>query len=183
MKIFLTFLILALTNVYGQKNNSSYQHEFVGGLKKIAGDNYYKNIDETFAKVLATKYEVTNIRKGPGNAYPIKYIIILQNYPLKELLVYGDWIKVVDFEGEDGWVYKNLVSSKIKTVIVLKNDFIYAKPTDRSKKIASIGEHNVLFVLGEDEDYLLIKINGIEGWVKKEIVWGNTNPKINSKKK
>ena len=120
-----------------------------------------------------TIYKNTNIRKGPGYDYPVFFKIKnTKNYPLKELILYGDWIKVVDFENSTGWVYKNLVTHKKNSIIFINPSYIYSKPKTSSKKIALIGKYNTAIIIKKEKDFLMVFINGIKGWVKKKDCWG-----------
>lgn len=120
-----------------------------------------------------TKYNETNVRMGPGYDYPVKFKITSAKYPLKEIIKYGDWIKITDFEDEEGWVYKNLVSSpKMPFIIILNSAFMYSSPKSTSKKIAKIGRYNVAVVQKIDNDFIKIKIHGISGWVDRHNIWG-----------
>jgi len=49
-----------------------------------------------------------NIRKGPATSYPIAYSVE-QRYLFKVLDEKKGWFKVVDSEGDEGWVYSPLV--------------------------------------------------------------------------
>ena len=120
-----------------------------------------------------TKYNETNVRMGPGYDYPIKFKITTPKYPLKEIIKYGDWIKIVDFEDDEGWVYKNLVSSpKASFVIILNSSFVYSSPKTTSKKIAKVGKYNVALIQKISDDFIKIKINGISGWISRHNIWG-----------
>lgn len=52
--------------------------------------------------------EKANIRKGPGTDNPIVFVVE-KRYRFKVLDAKGAWFKVVDTEGDEGWVYGSLV--------------------------------------------------------------------------
>ena len=49
-----------------------------------------------------------NVRKGPGPSYPIVFTVE-KLYRFKVMEEKGDWYKVKDAEGDEGWIFKTLV--------------------------------------------------------------------------
>lgn len=58
-----------------------------------------------------------NVRCGPGTQYPILWVYKRFGWPVEVLAEYQSWYKIRDIEGEEGWVYRSLLSSQ-RTVIV-----------------------------------------------------------------
>jgi len=128
--------------------------------------------DDASCRFLHTIYKNTHIRKGPGYDYPVFFKIKnTKNYPLKELITYGDWVKVMDFENTMGWVYKNLVTHKRESVIFLKPSYLYARPKASSSKIALIGKHNTAMFIKKKGNFIMIFINGLKGWTESSNCW------------
>ncbi len=59
---------------------------------------------------VSLKGDKVNLRNGPGSEYSIKYIYQARHLPLKVSGEYEGWLKVLDKEGDEGWVSKNLTS-------------------------------------------------------------------------
>ena len=137
---------------------------------------FVRNLDANVASnttYIRTIYKNTHIRKGPGYDYPVFFKIKnTKNYPLKELITYGDWVKVVDFENSTGWVYKNIITHKKNSVIFINPSYVYAKPKTSAKKIALIGKGNTAMIIKTKDNFIMVFINGIKGWVKKQDCWG-----------
>lgn len=81
-------------------------------VKDLEGDVHwvYAKLVSSSIKCAMIKDEMANIRKGPGTDYdqteesPGK-----QYYSYKVTKVSGDWVKVTDEFGTDGWIFKPLL--------------------------------------------------------------------------
>ena len=51
-----------------------------------------------------------NVRSGPGKKYDVIWEIE-KDYPLMILKSKGKWLKVKDYENDEGWVYQPLTST------------------------------------------------------------------------
>lgn len=123
-----------------------------------------------FASTRASK---VNVRSGPNLNYQIKYVLNQQFIPIKIVGEFDNWLEIVDYEGGQGWVNKNLITKKRTLIIKSNNGFVYRKDSLESKKIAKI--ENLAIVNFEKCNDFWCKINkeDISGWVKKEYLWGH----------
>lgn len=115
-----------------------------------------------------------NARIGPGEEYPVMFTYKNRKFlPVKVIAKYKDWYKIVDPEGDIGWISKNLFSKR-KTVAV-KEDFsiLYKSPNKNAIKLAKL-EKNVIGIVEKDNDetFVKIKINNMKGWILKDKVFG-----------
>jgi len=68
------------------------------------------------AEYVSVKKDAVNIRSGPSTNSKVVWQVF-ESFPLEIIKRDGKWLNVVDFEGDKGWIYESLISSK-KTVIV-----------------------------------------------------------------
>lgn len=59
-------------------------------------------------KTIITKKENCNIRSGPGTKYEIIFTVE-KGIPFKVLKRQDKWIKIKHADGEQGWIYNNLI--------------------------------------------------------------------------
>jgi len=121
--------------------------------------------------------EKVNLRKGPSTQYPVIWELG-KGFPLRVLSYKGNWIKVSDFEGDVGWVYKNLVS-KSPHLVVKINKNSKARINIRSGpgtkyKIVGKAEYGVVFkTLKRGDGWVKVRHEkGLTGWVKRSLLWG-----------
>ncbi|MDD3619920.1 MAG: SH3 domain-containing protein, partial [Desulfobulbaceae bacterium] len=61
-----------------------------------------------------------NLRSGPDTKSSVVYELP-QGYPLKVMSKQGDWLKVSDFENDQGWVYAPLVTNARYVIVTVNN--------------------------------------------------------------
>lgn len=73
------------------------------------------------AKMVSVTGDNVNLRSGPGTKYSVKWKYG-SGFPLKVLQEKGDWLKVEDFEGDSGWLYKKLTSRTGHMIVKVHKD-------------------------------------------------------------
>ena len=58
------------------------------------------------------------MRTGPGRNYPASWLYQRRDLPLKVLDVYGEWRKVEDPGGTQGWMLRNILDERRTAVVV-----------------------------------------------------------------
>ena len=113
-----------------------------------------------------------NLRSGPGNEYPIKFVYQLKGLPLKVVGEYENWYKVQDKDNDEGWVNKNLTTKK-RTLIVVNGTQIVYKDNDENSNPLFRLEENVVATYKKCKDiWCKIEVNNQTGWVKSQNMWG-----------
>ena len=121
--------------------------------------------------------EKVNLRKGPSTQYPIIWELG-KGFPLRIRSYKGNWIRVSDFEGDIGWIFKDLVSKK-PHLIVKTNKNSKARINIRSgpgEKYEIVGkaEYGVVFkTLKRGDGWVKVRHEtGLTGWIKRSLLWG-----------
>ena len=113
-----------------------------------------------------------NLRKGPGDWYPIKWQINAPSLPLK-ILEKGEFFDKVELhDGTKGWLSKILTSNK-KNLIVLKDTNIISSDGETKAKIL---KNNIIKIhncdLEKKPHLCKVEIKDIRGYIKKSYLWG-----------
>ena len=119
--------------------------------------------------------EVTNkanLRKGPGDWYPIKWQINAPSLPLKVIEKGKFYNKVELHDGTQGWLSIILTSNK-KNLIVIRDTNLL----NNNRKIkAKILKDNTIETYNcnlEKKPHLCkVEIKNIKGYIKKSNLWG-----------
>jgi len=124
------------------------------------------------ANHVSVKGENVNVRTGPSKKKPV-YMELAKGYPLVIVGRKGDWVKVRDYEGDNGWVHSSLVE-KGKTLIVnaITKINMRAGPSTRNRIIAEVYRGVVLTKLGRKGRWIKVKHDeGMVGWIYKPLLW------------
>ncbi len=131
----------------------------------------------TLACALCINVKKANLRSGPGTKNPISWEVF-QYMPLQKQKKKGSWIKVKDFEGDQHWVYKKLVTSRYMCgVVKVKKANLRTGPGTRYKLASD---------LPSVEKYTVFKVAKIKGewakvtdsfgdsyWIFRKLLWIN----------
>lgn len=113
-----------------------------------------------------------NVRSGPGTNYQIA-MELYAGYPLQVVDKQGEWLKVVDFENDSGWIHGSLVE-KAATVIINAKTFVNmrAEATTASAIVATVERGVVMAVLENKGEWLKLRhSSGTIGWIHKSLLW------------
>ncbi|GHA50283.1 hypothetical protein GCM10008927_14100 [Amylibacter ulvae] len=113
-----------------------------------------------------------NVRRGPSLTHRIDWVFKHEDMPLKVVGEYGHWRRVLDADGQGGWMHFRLLSG-VRTVTIEKNRTpMRRKPYEGAQAVA-FAEDGVIARLGECTiDWCKISAGKIRGWVKKGEIWG-----------
>ena len=130
---------------------------------------------QAFSNDFISIKEITNkanLRKGPGEWYPIKWIINTPNLPLKVIDRSETFNKVELHDGTQGWLSKILTSNK-QNIIVVANAYLINRNGKIKAKVLKhfiIKKHNC--DLEKKPKYCKVEIKKIKGYIKKSDLWG-----------
>lgn len=124
------------------------------------------------AQMVSIAREEVNMRSGPGTRYPVIWELG-RGFPLKIIERKGKWIRVKDFEGDTGWVFRKL-TDKTPNVVVKKKIVNIRKGPGRNYQIVGKAEYgSVMKLIKKSKGWVNVKhSNKLTGWIKGNLVWG-----------
>ena len=129
----------------------------------------------TLPRMVSTRADNINARKGPGKNYPIEWVYKQKGAPLEIIGEFELWRQVRDWEGSVSWIHKTrLTGRRFVKVITPGENNIYNSADYDSRVIAKVEDG----VVGEIKKcpkknaFCLIKFETIEGWMPKKNLFG-----------
>lgn len=131
------------------------------------------NASMALAQMVSVKGAKVNMRSGPGKNHAILWELG-RGYPLLIFGQEGNWLKVKDFEGDTGWIYKTLISDKPHLIVKKKRINLRSGPGTKYKIVGQANYGVVLATLGQPtKGWVKVKHdNGLSGWTKRDLLWG-----------
>lgn len=113
-----------------------------------------------------------NVRRGPSLTHRIDWVFQRKGMPLQVIAEYGHWRRVIDRDGQGGWVHYTMLSGA-RTVIIDQDMLaLRAKPIAEALENAVL-EAGVIARLGECTlTWCKLTADGYRGWVPKDTLWG-----------
>ncbi len=130
------------------------------------------NIQVAFAEnFVMLKNNKVNVRFGPSFEYPIKYIYLKKNLPIKVIDRKENFRRIIDHKHNSGWIHTSQLS-KSSSIILTEKQFIFSKPTKFSQPIA-IAENGKLILIDHcKKKWCKTSINDASGWILLSSFWG-----------
>ena len=133
------------------------------------------------AEYASLKYNEVNMRTGPGEKFPIKWVYQEKNYPIEVLDSFELWRQVRDKDGEVGWVHQNQLKN-VRYVLITREDSLLKKVGD-SRLVATL-QPGVIARLDRcpEGNYCRLSVQSGEekytGWFLRSNLWGINSGEI-----
>lgn len=123
-------------------------------------------------QMVSISREDTNMRAGPGTRFEALWSLI-RGFPLRVIGRRGQWLKVRDFEGDEGWVFRPLTGRTRYHIVKARDANLRARPSTRSRILGRLSYGDILRTLGRRAGWVHVRQDdGTRGWVARELVWG-----------
>lgn len=118
----------------------------------------------------------TNVRAGPGQKYPVKWVVHRKSLPVEVMLEFENWRKIRDHEGQEGWVYHTLLSGR-RTALIRGE----ASAPVRGRTCVDDGKSRILAyfepmvqvsVKSCEGECCYVSTDSFSGWMKRKFLWG-----------
>lgn len=123
-------------------------------------------------RYVSLKSSEVNVRRGPSLSHRIDWIFKRREMPVQVVAEYGHWRRVIDRDGQGGWVHYSMISGS-RTVIVDENMMALRSRPDAGAPENAVLESGVIAKLDEcDLTWCWLEAGGYKGWAPKAVLWG-----------
>lgn len=125
-------------------------------------------------RFVSLKSAKANVRVGPGTDYNLKWTYVRRGLPVEIFEEYGNWRRIRDWSGEDGWMLAPLLSGR-RTALV--EPWLGGVPaqlrTGPGGPIVAVLEPGVTLRLHEcDGKWCEASTKSVSGFVRQKRLWG-----------
>ncbi len=122
------------------------------------------------AEYVSVAKDGVNLRSGPDTKYSVIYELP-QGYPLQVVSKKGEWLKVSDFENDQGWVYSPLVSSDSYVIVTVQEGNVRSGAGVNNDKVGEVVREVLLKKVGSKGDWFQVEHPKLNGWIHRKLVW------------
>lgn len=120
---------------------------------------------------VSVKKDGVNIRSAPNTKSKVIWQVF-ESFPLEVIKRDGKWANVIDFEGDKGWIYETLITSKKKVIVTVETANLRAGSNKNEAIVATVKKGVVFEPLQMDGDWMRIRYKDeITGWMHKSLLW------------
>ena len=126
---------------------------------------------------VSLRSDEVNMRRAPGEDYPIEWVYRRALLPLKVVRIHEGWRLVEDPDGEIGWISARLLQLD-RAALVIGEELAPMRdaPADNAELLWN-AEPGVVGLLGECQaGWCEFDVEGREGWINADRIWGEGEP-------
>ena len=124
----------------------------------------------------SVKSKPANVRAGPGIDYPLRWTFVRRHLPVEILAEFGNWRRIRDADGEEGWMLGALLSGRRTALIA---PWSAAKPVRLRKHpkpdsaVNAVVEPRVLVIVDACAGvWCHVRAETSAGYVRQTRLWG-----------
>jgi SH3-like domain-containing protein len=123
-------------------------------------------------RFVTLKSDQVNLRAGPGDRYPIEWVLTKKDMPVEILAEFEHWRKVRDIDGTEGWVHQRMLAGKRSVLVKGEVRPLLRRPEPGAEVVARV-EPGVVARLQECKgSWCRVEAQSVSGWVRRSEVWG-----------
>lgn len=122
------------------------------------------------AEYVSVVNDDVNLRSGPDTKYSVLYELP-SGYPLKVLSREGQWLKVSDFENDQGWIFAPLVDNTPYCIVTVPEANVRSGPGTNYDKVGSVVREVLLRKIKTQGDWIEVQHPKLKGWIHQKLVW------------
>ena len=123
-------------------------------------------------RYVSLKASEANVRRGPSLSHRIDWVFQRRSMPLQVIAEYGHWRRVIDREGQGGWVHYTMLSGARSVIVDQDHLRLRSRPREDSRETVEL-EVGVIARLGECQPiWCRLTAGGYKGWAPKAVLWG-----------
>jgi SH3-like domain-containing protein len=113
-----------------------------------------------------------NLRVGPGETYPIEWVLQRRDMPVEIVEQFQNWRMVRVWPNTSGWVLDRMVDSERHVIVAGAVRTLYRRPDAESEPIARAEPGVVAKLIECRGDWCQISAGGYRGWLERGHIWG-----------
>jgi len=136
-------------------------------------DNPFRSTAYPLPRFVTVSSNEAYVRAGPGKKYPIQWVYKRSGLPVEIILEFDHWRKIKDYEGQEGWIHKSLLSGKRNAMINAQDTVSLFRKAEEGSRLIALLEPDVIVKIDQcNQICCRIEASGYKGWLAKENLWG-----------
>jgi SH3-like domain-containing protein len=123
-------------------------------------------------RFVSLRADEVNLRTGPGERYPIDWVLTRKGLPVEIVEEFEAWRKIRDPQGTEGWVHQRMVTGTRNVVVTGDVRTLHADPDAAAPAVARAEPGVIAHLLDCRNTWCRIELQGMKGWLKRTEVWG-----------
>lgn len=128
-------------------------------------------------RFVSLKADKVNVRRGPSLNHKIDWIYRRKNLPVEVTAEYGNWRRIRDMDGDQGWIHTSLLSGKRMALASPRGGetmplTLFDQPDATSKHVAYVERGVLGKLINCTGEWCQVSITEYRGWIAQAALWG-----------
>jgi SH3-like domain-containing protein len=123
-------------------------------------------------RFVSLRADEVNLRTGPGERYPIDWVLTRKGLPVEIVEEFEAWRKIRDPQGTEGWVHQRMVTGTRNVMVTGDVRTLRADPDATAPAVARAEPGVIAHLLDCRDTWCRVELQGMKGWLKRSEVWG-----------
>ncbi len=123
-------------------------------------------------RMVSLRAEEVNVRTGPGVQYPVSWVFKMKSMPVEIIAEYDTWRKIRDYEGEEGWIHRAMLTGRRSLVVMKTETPMRDEPDEGGTVVARLAQGMVGEIDECNAGWCHVSTRGYDGWVLRSASWG-----------
>lgn len=138
----------------------------------LAGSALAAEPSSKLPRFVTLRADEVNLRTGPGDRYPIDWVLTKKGLPVEITAEFDVWRKIRDPEGIEGWVRQIMVAGNRNIVVKGEIRTLHADPEAASPAVARAEPGVIARLLECRGSWCRVEVQSIRGWLGRGEIWG-----------
>jgi SH3-like domain-containing protein len=123
-------------------------------------------------RFVSLRSDQVNLRVGPGQTYPIEWLLTRKGMPVEILKEFQNWRMVRVWQDASGWILDRMVTAERHVIVDGAVRVMRRRPDAQSEIVARVEPGVVAKLLECQREWCHIEAGGYRGWLQRGDVWG-----------
>lgn len=145
--------------------------EEASGDENIKSDSSATDSGLPIPRFASLRFEEVNVRTGPGSRYPIRWVYKRKGMPIEITEEFGDWRKLRDNVGDEGWSHKSQLTGT-RSLIIKEDTTLSRYPAADAPPLLKARKGVTARLMECDLEWCEVQIQSYKAWLPKNRAWG-----------
>jgi SH3-like domain-containing protein len=142
------------------------------GTPALPGPSAENDARAKLPRFVSLRSDQVNLRLGPGQTYPIAWLLTRKGMPVEIVREFQNWRMVRLWQDISGWILDRMVTAERHVIVVGGIRVVRQRPDPHSEIIARAEPGVIAKLVGCRGDWCQIDVGGYRGWLQRGDVWG-----------
>jgi SH3-like domain-containing protein len=127
---------------------------------------------EKTPRFVSLRADEVNLRAGPGERYPIKWVYHRKGLPVEVTGEFDVWRKIRDSDGTVGWVQERMIAATRSVIVAGGLRTLRDAPDPKAPAVARAEAGVIARLVACRGAWCRLEAQGITGWLPRDELWG-----------